>query len=647
MKKKIINGILMSALLLAGTTSFVSCKDNVDDVETGMRTDMSALQTQISTLESKLNSMTQQVYDDTELRNKIKAIQDELDLAELSILANSENINTLTDRVNELAEQIAKLQSTVVTGVIVQETLDRIVGTINLPGFTPGYLAAFVGENLSGMPEFPIAGDDYNVDPDGNVLKNSEINVDPVWNSGKKSYLVNGIGNAGKIYFTINPRKVDASTMQFDLINSTGEVSPISLSEVKPSNHLITFNIGKHGNGLTRADEAAEKTYLYEANATVSLEGIEKIHFDWTKFGFQNLWDAGKEITGQTQSADANAQNMFGRFLWLANNVKNVKNETTTGSATGGVLDGALKILQDFYNGLYTQRDKLQKQALRVSWNNGENDVISDFDITTVTINPLNWKQMVLLDNMKPEWDLTRFDNLAIRMVSAIKKAAGLNGTATSVNFSGLTSGIDFSTLSNIPVTLTVSGGGVGTGATATGSVDLSLFKTELETAVKNGINVTALETQVNNLLKPYQKLANATGSSIMTRVNDYLKKATDKFYKIMDYQPAYRLTEPMVLFESNYGINRLEEGMTLGGTNAKGNTYTFIMTSLTEEYIVPVYMKYIALLVGGQVRQSYLLPGSEKIVSFDIPGEPCEIVYQASDFYGNVVTKRYPINYK
>ena len=132
-----------------------------------------------------------------------------------------------------------------------------------------------------------------------------------------------------------------------------------------------------------------------------------------------------------------------------------------------------------------------------------------------------------------------------------------------------------------------------------------------------------------------------------MTRVNNYLNKATDKFYQIMDGQPAYRLTEPMVLFESNYGINRLEEGMTLGGTNAKGNTYTFIMTSLTEEYIVPVYMKYIALLVGGQVRQSYLLPGSEKIVSFDIPGEPCEIVYQASDFYGNVVTKRYPINYK
>ena len=637
MKKKIINGILMSALLLAGTTSFVSCKDNVDDVETGIRTDMSSLQGKITELESKLNSMTQQVYDDTELRNKIKAIQDDLDLAELSILDNAADIATLEGRINELAEQIAKLQSTVVTGVIVQETLDRIVGTINLPGFTPGYLAAFVGENLSGMPEFPIAGEDYNVDPDGNVLKNSEINVDPVWNSGKKSYLVNGIGNAGKIYFTINPRKVDPSTMQFDLINSTGEVSPISLSEVKPSNHLITFNIGKHGNGLTRADEATEKTYLYEANATVSLEGIEKIHFDWTKFGFQNLWDAGKEITGQTQSADANAQNMFGRFLWLANNVKNVKNETTTGSATGGVLDGALKILQDFYNGLYTQRDKLQKQALRVSWNNGENDVISDFDITTVTINPLNWKQMVLLDNMKPQWDLTKFTNVANRIVKAIQNRLPNVTYPLTINLFPNGTTIEVKAQNDIYAT---------DGVTKLFAKNAIITTVDLSTKI-DVTAITNLQDQVNAILKPYNNIKNATANGVMTRVTNYLNKATDKFYQIMDGQPAYRLTEPMVLFESNYGINRLEEGMTLGGTNAKGNTYTFIMTSLTEEYIVPVYMKYIALLVGGQVRQSYLLPGSEKIVSFDIPGEPCEIVYQASDFYGNVVTKRYPINYK
>ncbi len=33
MKKKIINGFLMAALMLTATTSFVSCKDNVDDLQ--------------------------------------------------------------------------------------------------------------------------------------------------------------------------------------------------------------------------------------------------------------------------------------------------------------------------------------------------------------------------------------------------------------------------------------------------------------------------------------------------------------------------------------------------------------------------------------------------------------------------------------
>ena len=54
MKKKIINGILMSALLLAGTTSFVSCKDNVDDVETGIRFDMGTMNKQIAELETRI-----------------------------------------------------------------------------------------------------------------------------------------------------------------------------------------------------------------------------------------------------------------------------------------------------------------------------------------------------------------------------------------------------------------------------------------------------------------------------------------------------------------------------------------------------------------------------------------------------------------
>ena len=205
MKKKIINGILMSALLLAGTTSFVSCKDNVSDVKDEIYVDMNALNKQIDELESRIAILEAQNMDVTQLKKDLEALK-----AEVAKKADKtyvdEEIQKLQDQIDLLAEAIGKASSEMVTGVIVQETLDCVVGTINLPGFNPAFLAAYVGENKTGMPEFPISGKDYNVDPDGNYLLSTELpqDINGNWdedaiigNSGKNAYLINGTGNAG------------------------------------------------------------------------------------------------------------------------------------------------------------------------------------------------------------------------------------------------------------------------------------------------------------------------------------------------------------------------------------------------------------------------------------------------------------------
>ncbi|MBR0263539.1 MAG: hypothetical protein IJQ60_06620 [Prevotella sp.] len=688
MKKKIINGILMSALLLAGTTSFVSCKDNVDDVETGLRQDIQTLKngldSQISTLEQRIAVLEAQDMGVEQLKADLAALK-----AEVAKKANEEDVEAalglLQTQIDALAEQIKKTSQTMVTGVVLQETLDCVVGTINLLGFKPAFLAAYVGENKTGVPELPISGADYNVDPDGNYLKASELPTDEdmfVGNSGKNSYLVNGTGNAGTLYFTINPRKVDPSLLQFDLINSTGEESPIKLSDVQKSSHLITFAIGKHGNGLTRADgddpvlvapttgENVEndKTYLYEAKATCALDGIEKIHFDWTKFGYNNNWDAGSALLGINQGPDAEAQNIFGRFQYLAQQVRarNAKN----------VLEGSLKILQDFYNGVYQQREKLQKQALRVSWDDGENDVISGFDITTVTINPLNYKQMILADQLLSgaKWNVTALDGVVAKLVGAITSKLP-NITAPGAISIG---NIPNATVADLPAGthpyLYVSDANTdyayntGTGTwfenknTGAGWVAITgnpAWVTQdildvINTIIKqinNGLAPTNTQlAQVNNMinqiLTPYNSLKNATGTGIMTRVNGYLQTATDKLMGAFDNAPCWKLTEPTLLFESKEGINRMYPfGDADGSMKFNAGKYTFIMTSLTEEYIVPVYRKYIALIYGGKVKFAQSFAGNQKIVQIEVPNEACEIVYQTCDYYGNVVTKRYPIN--
>ena len=667
MKKKIINGILMSALLLAGTTSFVSCKDNVDDVETGLRQDIQTLKngldSQISTLEQRIAVLEAQDMGVEQLKADLAALK-----AEVAKKANEEDVEAalglLQTQIDALAEQIKKTSQTMVTGVVLQETLDCVVGTINLLGFKPAFLAAYVGENKTGVPELPISGPDYNVDPDGNYLKASELPTDEdmfVGNSGKNSYLVNGTGNAGTLYFTINPRKVDPSLLNFSLINSTGEESPIKLSEVQKSSHLITFAIGKHGNGLTRADgdedpvlvapttgENVEndKTYLYEAKATCALDGIEKIHYDYTKFGYNNLWDAGMHydesnmstLVFSDHSADETAQNMLGRFVYLAKQIKarNAKN----------TLEGSLKILQDFYNGVYQQREKLQKQALRVSWDDGENDVISGFDITTVTINPLNYKQMILTDQLLSgaSWNVTAFDGIVTKIVSAVQ-AKLPNVSPITINLFPNGTTIIVKNASDIVATTAVTVGDTAGTGTATIPAGTTLATVDLSTVI-NTASITSLQDQVNALLNPYNSLKNATGAGIMTRVNNYLNTVSQKLLGAFDNAPCWKLTEPTLLFESREGIGRMYPFSDADGSmKFAAGKYTFIMTSLTEEYIVPVYRKYIALIYGGKVKFAQSFAGDQKIVQIEVPNEACEIVYQTCDYYGNVVTKRYPIN--
>jgi len=653
MKKKIINGILMSALLLAGTTSFVSCKDNVDDVATGIRFDMGTMNKQIDELATRIALLEAQDMGVAELKADLQKLKDEVAKKADKTYVDDE-IQKLQDQIDALADKIDKTSSTMVTGVVLQETLDCVVGTINLPGFNPAFLAAYVGENKTGMPEFPISGKDYNVDPDGNYLKSTELpqDINGNWdedaiigNSGKNAYLINGTGNAGTLYFTINPRKVDPSLLSVDLINSRGEETGIALSDIKKSDHLITFAIGKHGNGLTRADGddslliapapgvdvQNEKTYLYEAKATVALDAIEKMHFDYTKFGYQNQWDAGQALLGTDQGPDANAQNIFGRFQYLAQQVKarNAKN----------VLEGSLKILQDFYNGVYSQRQKLQKSAVRVSWDDGENDVISGFDITTVTINPLNYKQMILADQLLSgaSWNITGLTPYVNKILKAIQNKLPNVGTV-SINL------FPNGTVINVTANAAIKD---KTGALTIFNAGDLITTVDLGTVMNVG-QLTTLQNQINSILQPYNSIKNATANGVMTRVNNYLNNITGKILAEFEYQPCWKLTEPTLLFESREGINRMYPFSDADGSmTMSAGKYTFIMTSLTEEYIVPVYRKYIALIYGGKVKQYYSLPGNEKIAQLDIPNEACEIVYQTSDYYGNVVTKRYPINRK
>lgn len=419
--------------------------------------------------------------------------------------------------------------------------------------------------------------------------------------------------------------RFDPSILQFNLINSRGEDSHIILDAVLKSDHLITYAIGKHGNGLTRggdenpfivptpANVENDKTYLYEAKATINIDAIEMIISDCLR-GYNNLWDAGYELTGSTQSADANAKNMFGRYQYLS---ETVKSKTVTKE-----LQASLKILQDFYNGVYSERYKIQKYALKISWDNGANDIISGFDISSVIINPLNFKQIFLLDNINMPWSFKNFEKALGDIAKTIQSKTS---TATSVTLKSVS--IDGT---QPKMTLTA------------GDADIVVDITEeVYNAINNGMELSTLENMVNSILHPYQTIS--ASSNTMTRVNNFLDKIGASVMIGQGGNVAWNGVEPILLFENMEGISQLHSNMTINGS---GPT-TFIMTSLTEEYIVPAYRKYIAIVQNGSVLKYYSVDGKEKIAQLNLPIGDSEIVYQVSDFYGNVVTKRYPVTRK
>ena len=94
MKKKIINGILLVAMLFAATTSFVSCKDNVDDeilpvyaqltqTKNELSGRIATLEGQIGTLQSELNNTKADV---TTIKGQIAELQSDGTTCKLSML---------------------------------------------------------------------------------------------------------------------------------------------------------------------------------------------------------------------------------------------------------------------------------------------------------------------------------------------------------------------------------------------------------------------------------------------------------------------------------------------------------------------------------------------------------------------------------
>jgi uncharacterized coiled-coil protein SlyX len=329
MKKKIINGFLMAALMLTATTSFVSCKDNVDDELVGVYNNLAAqktaLEKRISDLETDLNAKIKANSDAiaqnkaaidkingeiSDIKTKLASIDADIDQMKGQIAELEEKLNALTDRVNNLETKVDIVMEAfdnMIQDFYADMFVNNVFGTINTPFVQVKGLAALFGENMTYIEEFPttdasviVGGEEGN----GTKLEAADI-------KGAKTFAVPEIitqkeRNAGKVYFYARANdqsKFDINDYKLTLKSMSGKVAPVTFTNLALSDQEGWWGTWKSSVNDLYTTGASEEDAHFEADANIATVDLVPSKFELKKF--INLEEIKNDINTAWQNIKA------------------------------------------------------------------------------------------------------------------------------------------------------------------------------------------------------------------------------------------------------------------------------------------------------------------------------------------------------
>lgn len=664
MKKKIINGILMVALMFATTSSFVSCKDNVDDdisdiynqlssKKTELEGKLADLRTEIDKMQKVYNTyITEEItqiiqyngdslvqviknqYDPKidSLNSKYDSINNQLAIvnrwiSNVALFRDSINnvlngvdsrlngldsaVIALNDRIDELEKLIG---TNLVTGLKVDATWSPVFGAWNLPMVKANSLAAFYGTNDNGIEQFPVAGYDFEVG--GRFftcyLEPNEIG-DEVYEFEGRDYITNLTGNAGKVFFTVYPNDLDISEYDLTIENSVGAVNPIKLSNIKKSDATITWTAGK-ASGWDRTGKASDNGF-YEADATIDEDDLEA-----TKFGIEKF---------------INLKKLQNQFIEAVENVRQADAEGHYKVVGKQIVREASAIVFDLFHNELNSTDiqsnpSYSPQRLVISQTKDDIKVRkygSDLDIFTTAVVPLSY-------NTFYEYEKAKTDNWIIEVV--LERAISRIAKEVKERYSAPALNVKITEVSAADRTVTIQVGGT------TKTINIS-NDDEMKT-LANAVAVNGGLDNVNNMLYDIMKevsLGKVAGKAEVI-INNYLDKMSNYLVNLINKHAFTRAVAPIIIFQTTQGVDRLAEGMFI-----KPGIMHAYLTSATYELIVPAFKKYVAVVdEAGNLKQSALLPGDTLEYDIDLsePGD-YKVILSCVDYFGFTVTKKYTVH--
>jgi uncharacterized coiled-coil DUF342 family protein len=673
MKKKIINGILMVALVAATSTSFVSCKDNSEDVRTDLMAELtqqatnlemkwtaadqaleSALKTWVanqdyathSDVSDSIQNLKQYVQENfatkSELADsmlkvgkKLDSLGLQIDTLKADVAQLKLDVDTLKNRMNKAELRLDTLEqdvdniiatlSKMVTSVTVNATSTNILANSKIiPGINMQFLGAAYGL-AEGNGKFPST---TTVKGHGTALDASDIaGAKGAIEWSKNDFLPiaeEGVAAAGTVYFTVNPSNVDVKDLgKLELVNSVNKASFVSIikDSAKVSTKELTW-------GITRAEYPAN---MWEAPAVINLKATDLATIDPTKI-----------IDFKAIASDV--RSLLSELKQDAIDVNRSNYESTAKSATKTIVKNAGQIVAEL---LQAKIPALPALALKAEWKDtvGTRSVLSDYSIAATAYKPLGFTfGNDIIEGRKISLD--RLDNFFARIVNKIQ-----NEIPAAYNFEikSISHVTDFK--ANVEVWLDVNNDGVkDAGESKTITVDM----TEKINTLIDDINTQMSITQINSMIQDVNKIINDTKSyadrakNFEQRVSDFLERELNRVISKVATDGLTRVLEPIILFQlnDNYAVSRFFEGTTL-----PAGKVDLIPTTMTYELLAPAYKKYVAVKKadGSFAFQKVLTKGDSDFnkVTVDLAAGDYTVIYSALDFSGAQISKKYNITVK
>ena len=672
MKKKIINGILMVALVGATSTSFVSCKDTSEDVKTDLMAqvnavkanleprveqaekDIDALEGRMDTAESDIKTLKSDV---TSLKNRVSTLEQEKDsLAQVTKTIEGQ-LTQVETKINTIVEALQKM----VTSVTVNATSTSILDNSKLfPGLNLQFLGTAMGKATT-TGKFPSTTTMAN---HGTALEAADFaGVDQYsWSNGDilpKADEETELADAGTLWFSLNPSNVDVKNLKaLKLVDSQNNESFVTISlkdAEKDTTSVLTW-------GITRADEF--KPVLWKAQAGIDLEATDLATI------------APAEIIDYKGVA-ADVRAILSEVKAAAQDVNRNNYADLTKSTTKSVLKNSAQIVASL---LQAKVPSLPALALEAQWEDtvGVRSVLSDYSIAATAYKPLSFDfGKDLVDGRQVSLD--KIDRQVARILNKIAKkvnSIGINNiTIANIN-------LDATELAkfnkSFKLAIYQSAGGdvyvttvaadatpaatlnIGTTpvvvynlkSSTTIDADMTAAVNSLLTEVNNSLNGANVDIQsIINEIKSLQ--ANVTSYADRTktfevRVSDFLEREINRVITKVANDGLTRVLEPVILFQAgeNYNVTRFFEGQVI-----PAGKVTLVPTTVTNELLAPAFKKYVAVKAadGSFAVQKLMTKGDKdfKKIEANLKAGEYTVIYSALDFYGNQVSKKYNVTVK